>query len=166
MEALHAPWRIEYILGPKTAPGGGSIFTRLAQANDDVAAHIVARGRSCFAMLNTYPYAGGHLMVIPYREVPDFDDLTDGEMLELMKLTRRCQHALTLTMQPHGFNIGVNLGRVAGAGIEQHLHIHIVPRWPGDANFMPVIANTAVLPEALLETAAKLRAALATDSQD
>ena len=105
-------------------------------------------------------------MVIPYREVPDFDDLTDGEMLEMMKLTRRCQHALTRTMQPHGFNIGVNLGRVAGAGIEQHLHIHIVPRWTGDANFMPVIANTTVVPEALLDTAAKLRAALASDSQD
>ena len=161
MEVLHAPWRIEYILGPKAPPGGGSIFTRIAQSNDDEANHVVARGRSCFAMLNTYPYSGGHLMVIPYREVPDFDELLDDELLEMMKLTRRCQHALAKAMQPHGFNIGVNLGRVAGAGIEQHLHIHIVPRWTGDSNFMPVIANTTVVPEALKETAAKLRAALA-----
>ncbi len=164
MELLHAPWRIEYILGPKAPAGGGSIFSRIAQSNDDEANHVVARGRSCFAMLNTYPYYGGHLMVIPYREVPNFDDLMDDELLEMMKLTRRCQHALTKTMQPHGFNIGVNLGRVAGAGIEQHLHIHIVPRWTGDSNFMPVIANTAVVPEALKDTAAKLRTALAEQS--
>jgi ATP adenylyltransferase len=104
-------------------------------------------------------------MVIPYREVPDFDDLTDGELLELMTLLRRCKGALTKAMQPHGFNIGVNLGRIAGAGIEQHLHIHVVPRWTGDVNFMPVIANTVVLPEALKETAAKLRAVLAQDQQ-
>ena len=165
MEALHAPWRIQYILGPKTPPGEGSVFTRIAQSSDDEANHVIARGRSCFALLNNFPYNGGHVMVLPYREVPDFDDLLDEELLELMKLTRRCQHALTRTMQPHGFNIGVNLGRVAGAGIEQHLHIHIVPRWAGDSNFMPVIGQTAVVPEALRETAAKLRAALA-DSQE
>ena len=165
MEALHAPWRIEYILGPKTEPGGGSIFTRIAQSSDDEANLVIARGRSCFAMLNNYPYNGGHLMVIPYREVPDFDDLLDDELLELMKFTRRCQHALRKAMQPQGFNIGVNLGRAAGAGIQEHLHIHVVPRWTGDCNFMPVIANTAVVPEALKETAAKLRAALAEDQQ-
>ncbi|HTD67122.1 MAG TPA: HIT domain-containing protein [Candidatus Limnocylindria bacterium] len=161
MEVLHAPWRIEYILGPKAPPGGGSIFTHIAQSSDDEANYVVARGRSCFAMLNSYPYSGGHLMVVPYREVPDFDDLLDDELLELMKFTRRCQHALTKAMQPHGFNIGVNLGKVAGAGIQEHLHIHIVPRWSGDSNFMPVIASTTVVPEALKETAAKLRAALA-----
>lgn len=163
MEVLHAPWRIQYILGPKTpADGsGGSIFTRIAQSSDDEANLVIARGRSCFAMLNNYPYNGGHLMVIPYREVPDFDDLLDDELLEMMKLTRRCQHALTKAMQPHGFNIGVNLGKVAGAGIQEHLHIHIVPRWTGDTNFMPVIGGTNVVPEALKETAAKLRQALA-----
>jgi ATP adenylyltransferase len=165
MEALHAPWRIQYILGPKTPPGDGSIFTRIAQSNDDEANYIVARGRTCFAMLNTFPYTGGHLMVVPYREVPDFDDLLDDELLELMKLTRRCQSALTKAMQPQGFNIGVNLGRAAGAGIEQHLHIHVVPRWIGDTNFMAVLSSTTVVPEALKETAAKLRAALAEDQQ-
>ena len=161
MEALHAPWRIHYILGLKTPPAGdGSIFARIAQSTDDEANHVLARGRTCFAMLNNFPYNGGHLMVIPYRQVPDFNDLTDGELLELMTLLRRCQNALKQAMQPHGFNIGVNLGRVAGAGIEEHLHIHVVPRWTGDTNFMPVTGQTAVLPEALQETAAKLRAAL------
>ena len=160
MEALHAPWRIQYILGPKTPPGDGSIFTRIAQSSNDEANYVIARGRTCFAMLNNFPYNGGHLMVIPYRQVPDFNDLTDGELLELMTLLRRCQNALKKAMQPHGFNIGVNLGRIAGAGIEEHLHIHIVPRWTGDTNFMPVTGQTAVLPEALQETAAKLRAAL------
>jgi ATP adenylyltransferase len=165
MEALHAPWRIQYILGPKTAPADGSIFTRIAQSSDDQANYVIARERSCFAMLNNFPYAGGHLMVIPYREVPDFDDLTDDELLEMMKLVRRCKNALRKAMQAHGFNIGVNLGRVAGAGIEEHLHIHIVPRWAGDTNFMPIIANTAVVPEALQEIAAKLRTALAEERQ-
>ena len=163
MEALHAPWRIQYILGSKTPPGDGSIFTRIAQSSDDEENLVIARGRTCFAMLNNFPYNGGHLMVLPYREVPDFTDLLDDELLELMKLTRRCQQALSKVMQPHGFNIGVNLGKVAGAGIQEHLHIHIVPRWMGDSNFMPVIANTTVVPEALKETAAKLRAALAAD---
>jgi ATP adenylyltransferase len=161
MEALHAPWRIQYILGPKTPPGDGSIFTRIAQSSDDEANFVIARERSCFAMLNNFPYNGGHLMVIPYREVPDFDQLTDGEMLEMMKLVRRCKNALAKTMQPQGFNVGVNLGRAAGAGIEEHLHIHVVPRWIGDTNFMPVLARTSVVPEALQETAAKLRKAMA-----
>jgi len=165
MEALHAPWRIQYILGPKTPLTEGSIFTRIAQSSDDGANYVIARERSCFAMLNNFPYAGGHLMVIPYREVPDLDQLTDDEMLDLLKLVRRCKNALRQTMQPHGFNIGVNLGRAAGAGIEQHLHIHVVPRWTGDTNFMPVIANTSVVPEALQEIAAKLRVALAAEQQ-
>ncbi|HWN94994.1 MAG TPA: HIT domain-containing protein [Methylomirabilota bacterium] len=163
MEALHAPWRIQYILGPKAPPGGGSIFTRIAQSSYDEANHVIARGRTCFAMLNNFPYNGGHLMVIPYREVPDFHDLMDGELLELMHFVRRCQKALTKTMQPHGFNIGANLGKIAGAGIQEHLHLHIVPRWTGDVNFMPVLGNTTVLPEALDETAAKLRAAMAEE---
>ena len=116
-------------------------------------------------MLNNYPYNGGHLMVIPYREIPDFDQLTDGEVLEMMTLLRRCKSALEKTMQPHGFNIGVNLGRAAGAGIQEHLHIHLVPRWTGDTNFMPVIGRTSVVPEALREIAAKLRAAIVADRQ-
>ncbi len=161
MESLYAPWRIEYIVAPKPAATDTSIFAKIAQASDDVTNLVVARDRTCFALLNKYPYAGGHLMVVPYKQTPDLHGLTDEEMLDLLKLTRRCQDALTAVMKPTGFNIGINLGRSAGAGIEPHLHMHIVPRWPGDTNFMPVIASTTVLPEALLELAGKLRAAMA-----
>ena len=161
METLHAPWRIQYILGPKPPLSDASIFTQIAQSDDDVANHVVARGKACFAVLNNFPYNAGHLLVLPYKQTSDFQDLTDEELLELMTMLRRCQNALTKAMRPDGFNIGVNLGPVAGAGIVGHLHIHLVPRWNGDTNFMPVTGATAVLPEALLETAAKIRAALA-----
>lgn len=159
MDTLHAPWRIEYILAPKPAASDVSLFTRAAQSSDDIAHHILVRDRTCFAMLNAYPYTGGHLMVIPYKEVPDFNGLTDDELLDLMKLTRRAQNVLTRVMKPDGFNIGVNLGRVAGAGIAEHVHIHVVPRWNGDTNFMPVIAGAIVVPEALRDLAARLRSA-------
>lgn len=160
MESLHAPWRIEYILAPK--PGlTESLFTHIAQSNDDVANHVVARERTCFALLNTFPYTGGHLMVVPYKQTPDLDGLTEEEMTDLLKLTRRCQQALSAVMKPDGYNIGLNLGKVAGAGIVEHLHIHVVPRWLGDTNFMPVLANTTVVPQALNELAAQLRTALA-----
>ena len=165
MESLHAPWRIQYILGPKAPPGENSIFTCIGQSIEDEENLVVLRGKTCFAMLNNYPYNGGHLMVIPYKQVPDFDALSDEELLEMMKMVRSCQHALAKTMHPHGFNVGVNLGKVAGAGIQEHLHIHIVPRWTGDVNFMPIIAGTTVVPEALRETAAKIRAALASNNQ-
>jgi ATP adenylyltransferase len=161
MEILHAPWRIQYILAPKPQPGDHSLFTRIAQSNDDVANLVVARDRSCFALLNTYPYNGGHLLVVPYKQTPDLNGLTDAELTDLMILTRRCQNALSKVMKPDGFNIGLNLGRVAGAGITDHLHIHIVPRWNGDTNFMPVLAQTSVVPQALSELAALLREALA-----
>lgn len=161
MEMLHAPWRIEYILAPKPPPAGDSLFARIAQSNDDVAYHVVARDRTCYAMLNTFPYNGGHLMVIPYKQTADLNDLTEQEMADLMVLTRRCINALVKTMKPDGLNVGMNLGRCAGAGILDHIHIHIVPRWNGDTNFMPVLANTRVLPEALTDVAARLRAALA-----
>ena len=162
MESLHAPWRIEYILAPKEAPSELSLFTRIAQANDDIAHHVIVRDRTCFALLNAYPYNGGHLLVVPYRQAPDLNGLTEDELSDLMKLTRRCQNALTTVMKPDGFNIGINMGKVAGAGITEHLHIHVVPRWNGDTNFMPVIGQTTVVPEALREVAAKLRAALTT----
>ena len=160
MEILHAPWRIEYILAPKK-PDNDDLFTRIAQANDDEANFVIARDKSCYALLNTFPYTGGHLMVVPYKQARDLNDLTDGELADLMKLARRCQNALAQTMRPDGFNMGINLGRVAGAGIVGHLHLHIVPRWNGDTNFMPVLGKTTVVPEALKEIAAKLREALA-----
>src|SRR6266516_3758342 len=164
MDALHAPWRIEYLLAPKPPLSDISLFARIAQSSDDVANYVLARDRTCYALLNTYPYTGGHLMVVPYKQVPDFNGLTGDELRDLLVLTRRCQNALTQVMKPDGFNIGVNLGKVAGAGIIEHLHIHVVPRWNGDTNFMPVIANTTVVPQALKELAAQLRAALAADS--
>jgi ATP adenylyltransferase len=160
MESLHAPWRIEYILAPKPALTD-SLFTQIAQSNDDEGNYVLARDRSCYALLNAYPYTGGHLMVVPYKQAADLDGLTDEELTDLMKLTRRCKAALTQVMRPDGFNIGINLGKVAGAGIVGHLHLHIVPRWQGDTNFMPVLAKTTVMPQALKELAAQLRAALA-----
>jgi ATP adenylyltransferase len=160
MESLHAPWRIEYILAPKPALDQ-SLFARIAQSSDDEANYVIARGRACYALLNAYPYTGGHLMVVPYKQTPDLNDLTDEELSDLFRLTRRCQNALTKVMRPDGFNIGLNLGRVAGAGILEHLHVHVVPRWLGDTNFMPVLAGTTVVPLALRDLAARLRAALA-----
>lgn len=160
MEHLHAPWRIEYILAPKPPGGETSLFTRIAQSSEDVKHHVLTRERTCFALLNTYPYNGGHLMVVPYKQTSDLNDLTHEELADLMLLTRRCQNALIEVMHPDGFNLGMNLGRVAGAGVVDHLHLHVVPRWNGDTNFMPVIANTSVVPEALIDVAARLRKAL------
>ncbi len=160
MESLHAPWRIEYVLAPKSAPSDESLFTRIAQSDADESHYVIARDRTCFALLNTYPYNGGHLLIVPYKQTPDLNGLTDEELGDLMKLTRRCKNALTQVMKPDGFNIGINIGKIAGAGVAGHLHIHIVPRWSGDTNFMPVLANTSVLPQALHELAACLREAL------
>lgn len=161
MDTLHAPWRIQYIRAPKPPPSDVSIFTAIAQASGDEEHYVIARERTCFAVLNTYPYNGGHLMVVPYKQVPDLNGLTDDELTGLMKLTRRCMNALKKVMKPDGFNMGVNIGRVAGAGVAEHLHIHIVPRWMGDTNFMPILAGTTVLPQALADLAAQLRSALA-----
>ena len=160
MDSLHAPWRIEYILSTKPKLETG-IFAAIAQSSDDEANYVIARDRTCYALLNRYPYVGGHLMVVPYKEVAGLDGLTDDEVSDLWKLARRCLAALKSVMRPDGFNLGINLGKVAGAGIVEHLHIHVVPRWNGDTNFMPVIAGTGVIPEALKDIAAKLRAELA-----
>jgi ATP adenylyltransferase len=160
MESLHAPWRIEYILAPKPQLSE-SLFTSIAQSSDDAGNFVIARDRTCYAILNRYPYTGGHLMVVPYKQSPDLDGLTDDEVSDLWKLVRRCMTVLKREMKPDGFNVGINLGKVAGAGIIEHVHIHIVPRWSGDVNFMAVIADTSVVPQALTELAAKLRAAMA-----
>src|SRR5580765_981279 len=107
MESLHAPWRIEYILAPKSPSIDASLFTRIAQSNDDVANYVVVRDRTCYALLNTYPYTGGHLMIVPYKQTSDLNDLTEEEMSDLIKLTRRCQNALRQVMHPDGFNVGL-----------------------------------------------------------
>jgi ATP adenylyltransferase len=164
MDPLHAPWRIEYILAPKAPPGDDSVFTRIARSGDDEANLVVLRARTCYVLLNNFPYTGGHLMVVPYRQIADVTELTDEESLELMQVTRRCLRALRAAMRPAGFNLGFNLGQAAGAGIVEHLHLHVVPRWAGDTNFMAVVAGTTVVPEALRDVAARLRAAFAAET--
>jgi len=143
---LWAPWRIEYITGPK---GGDCIFCAAASSDEDRAHLVVERGRHCFTMLNAFPYAPGHAMIVPYRHVDGLEQLVDDDTLELMQLARRAIAAMSDAMTPAGFNVGLNLGAVAGAGIVDHLHLHVVPRWLGDTNFMPVLADTHVLPQAL-----------------
>ena len=161
MEPLHAPWRIDYILNPKPPPSDTSLFSRIAQSDDDESNYVVVRERTCYVVLNSFPYNGGHLLVVPYKQTSNLADLTDDALCDLMRLTRRSVEILKEVMNPDGFNIGLNLGKVAGAGIAEHLHFHVVPRWNGDTNFMPVIAKTTVLPQALEELAALLRAAFA-----
>jgi ATP adenylyltransferase len=123
----------------------------------DQASLVVFRGRACFVILNLYPYNNGHLMVVPNRHIPSLADATADELNELIELTRRAELALGEAYEPDGLNIGINLGKAAGAGVLDHLHMHVVPRWNGDTNFMTVVGQTRVLPEALPETAAKLR---------
>lgn len=153
MEHLWAPWRIRYILGPKET---GCFFCGKSQEAEDAKNHILIRERSCFALLNAYPYNAGHLMVAPYKHTGELDDLAEQELGEMMALVRRCKQLLARAMKPEGFNIGVNLGRVAGAGVEDHVHFHIVPRWNGDTNYMPVLGDTRVIPQALDELYAEL----------
>jgi ATP adenylyltransferase len=143
---LWAPWRIEYVTGPKD---GECIFCAAASSTNDKAHLVIERGRRCFTMLNAFPYAPGHLMIVPYRHVDGLQDLADDDLLELMQLARRAIAAMSGAMSPAGFNVGLNLGAVAGAGIDDHLHLHVVPRWQGDTNFMPVLADTHVLPQSL-----------------
>jgi ATP adenylyltransferase len=158
---LWAPWRIEYIVRPKDR---ACIFCAVARATGEHAGPAetpLERGAKCFTMLNAYPYAPGHVMVAPYRHVGELEDLDDDELLELMQLARRTIGALRTAMTPDGFNTGLNLGKVAGAGIAEHLHLHIVPRWQGDTNFMPMLADTPVIPQALEATRSALTEALA-----
>jgi ATP adenylyltransferase len=157
-QRLWAPWRLEYIKGPKPEE---CIFCSAAESEDDAASYVVARGQHCFVMLNAYPYNNGHVMVAPYAHVPSIEDLDDPVLLELMHLTQRSLGALHEAYSPDGFNMGVNQGKVAGAGVEDHVHMHVLPRWGGDTNFMPVIADTRVLPQSLEDSHAELSRLLA-----
>jgi ATP adenylyltransferase len=145
-ERLWAPWRLEYIKGPKPAE---CIFCSKPSLGDDAAARIVTRGERAFVMLNTYPYNNGHVMISPYEHLPSIEGLSDESLLDVMHLTQRSLAALREAYSPEGFNIGVNQGKVAGAGVEGHVHVHVVPRWGADTNFMPVIGATRVLPQSL-----------------
>lgn len=157
MERLWTPWRMEYIKSAGAEAQGECIFCDLPAKGDDEAVFIVARTDRAFAILNAYPYNPGHLMVAPFRHIGELEGLEESELLETGRLLQRSIRALRDVMQPHGFNLGMNLGRIAGAGLPDHLHWHVVPRWDGDTNFMPVLGQTKVLPELLEETYGKLR---------
>ena len=154
MERLWSPWRLAYV----TSASGGTdacIFCNTSEpGRDDL---ILIRGRFCFVILNLYPYNNGHLMVVPNRHVPNLQSSTREELDELIQYTRFAEMALTEAYTPQGINVGINLGRAAGAGVADHLHVHLVPRWSGDTNFMTVVGNVRVLPEELPQTAARLR---------
>jgi ATP adenylyltransferase len=154
MDRLWAPWRLAYVTAAP-APATDCIFCDAFHSAD--AELTVFRGDHCFIILNLYPYNNGHLMVVPNRHLNALALLTPGEQVEMMSLTRLAEIALTETYQPQGINVGINLGKAAGAGIENHLHVHLVPRWAGDTNFMTAVGETRVLPEDLRATAARLR---------
>jgi ATP adenylyltransferase len=156
VEHLWTPWRLAYVTGA-TAPAG-CVFCQAASAaagSDDPL--IVHRGTHAYVILNLYPYNNGHLMVVPGRHVATLGAATPDELTELMRLTRDVERVITEAYAPHGINVGINLGRAAGAGVADHLHIHLVPRWNGDTNFMTVVADARVLPETLEQTAERLR---------
>ncbi|MEI9999041.1 MAG: HIT domain-containing protein [Verrucomicrobiota bacterium] len=159
MEHLWAPWRNLYVQdGPKELPeGSGSVFARIAQDTNDERNFVLARGKSCFALLNIFPYNTAHLMIVPYRQTGALEDLSQDELLELMTLLLRMKQAVSAAFHPQGFNVGINLGAAAGAGIDQHLHVHLVPRWRGDANFMTVTADTRVHPNDLVTVYAAIK---------
>ncbi len=152
---LWAPWRMEFILSEK---GDECIFCTKPKEKDHLRDNLVlGTGQHAYVILNRYPYNNGHLMVIPYRHTVQLSDLSDEEALELHQLISKSVTVLSSQCQPDGFNLGVNLGRAAGAGIDRHLHYHVVPRWTGDTNFMPVLAETNSMPEHLLVTYDRLR---------
>lgn len=156
MEQLWSPWRLAYITGEKR--DDGCVFCH-AQSSADAEALIVFRGTTCFVILNLFPYNNGHLMVIPNRHIATLGAATDQERHELIDLAAVCEAALTEAYAPHGMNMGINLGKPAGAGVLDHVHVHVVPRWNGDTNFMTTVAGVRVMPESLDDSAAKVRAA-------
>ena len=154
MERLWAPWRLEYVQSADKQDG--CIFCRAAESEDDEEQLVVHRGERAFVLLNKFPYASGHLLVAPYRHGLNFGDLDDDEALEIHHLGTRGLEALRSVYAPEGFNLGWNVGRIAGAGIPEHGHLHVVPRWGGDTNFMPVLGDVRVMPEHLAESRRKL----------
>jgi len=159
-------WRSQYVNGLSDGPvsdgpvGDGSVFTRiLGSGLPDTETHVLWRGQSCFALLNAFPYTSGHLMVLPYREVAHLEDLTPDEAVELWPTVTCAVRAVKTAYSPGGVNVGINLGRAAGGSVSEHLHVHVVPRWNGDGNFMTSVAEARTLPEPLSVSATKLRAA-------
>ncbi|QGA54950.1 HIT domain-containing protein [Sulfolobus sp. E5-1-F] len=158
MNVLWAPWRAKYISETSKAKQDECLFCRVIKEENDEQNYVVYRGKHAFIILNAFPYNTAHVMVVPYRHIPSIELLSNDEALDIFNLTSVAIKAIREIYTPDGFNIGVNIGRVAGAGIEAHMHVHIVPRWNGDSNFMPVIFNTKVMPETLGDTFKKLNA--------
>ena len=161
MQRMWSPWRSRYIQSFTKPAGkrkkGESLFTAALKGKDDEKNLIVWRGEYCFVIMNRYPYNNGHLMIVPNRKISDFKKLRKEEMLEIMETTQRVLAALDEVMKPHGYNFGANIGRVSGAGVRDHLHFHVVPRWNGDTNFVPVLAETKVISEDIQTTLKKIR---------
>ncbi|MCE9543465.1 MAG: HIT domain-containing protein [Verrucomicrobia bacterium] len=157
LETLWAPWRVEYFNRERTS--GEDFLAEAARSTDDAGHLVVTRRKNAFLILNKYPYSSGHLMVVPYRRTGRMEDLTDDEALDLWHLSLHAQRLLREVTKADGFNVGFNLGTAGGAGFEEHLHLHIVPRWTGDQNFMPMIAGARVIPEGLQPLYEKLVAA-------
>ena len=156
MRQLWAPWRMEYIdSGDRKVDS--CIFCVKASEDRDAENYVLYRSAFCFVMMNLYPYNNGHLMVAPYQHMPDIEALSPDVLADIMTTTQRCLSALRGAMAPHGFNMGINQGAVAGAGITDHVHMHIVPRWNGDTNFMPVLADVKVMPQHLTKTYKSIR---------
>ncbi len=155
MENLWAPWRIKYI--ESVDDSQGCIFCDKWEENKDKENLILKRGKVVYVIMNLFPYNNGHLMIVPKRHTSHIGDLSDDEKLEMFKLMEMSLSTLQEALNPQGFNLGMNIGRVAGAGIEEHVHLHIVPRWKGDTNFMPIIGDTKVISEGLEETYRRLR---------
>ena len=153
MKQIWAPWRIEYIRMKKT---DGCFLCEKPKQDNDAANYILFRGDRTFIIMNSYPYNPGHLMVVPYRHVANLEEMTVEERHEHFDIVSRSVEVLKQTFNPGGFNLGMNIGKLSGAGVDDHVHTHIVPRWQGDTNFMPVIADARVIPEALAETYQKL----------
>jgi len=153
-ENLWAPWRMSYIRGEEK--DCDCFLCQYPQKQEDQKYLILGRNKEAFCIMNKYPYNNGHLLIAPYRHIGDLSHLTEQEYLALFALKKKALQALRETMQPHGFNIGINMGRVAGAGLDQHIHIHMVPRWNGDTNFMPVLGDIKVISEHLESTYKKL----------
>ena len=149
MKNIWAPWRLDYILGPKDK---NCIFCSKPRENEDKKNLILYRGKQNFVILNLFPYNNGHLMVVPYTHTSDIQGIGADDANEMMRLTKRCVALLKERFKPHGFNIGMNLESAAGAGIDEHIHMHVVPRWNGDTNFMPVLGETRVMPQHIQST--------------
>ena len=156
MERLWSPWRMEYLKAARDEEPGTCVFCALLDGDDPDGSRVLAREELAFVTLAKYPYNPGHLLILPVRHTGELEEVTEDEHAAVARLLRRSIRALREVSDPHGFNVGLNLGRVAGAGIPEHLHWHVVPRWGGDTNFMPVIGQTRVLPELLEESYRKL----------